>query len=273
MKSTVKLRTIIAVGAVGQILLLKFLPHRLAILPAALLSLHAVITTAVQIAHGPRNAYMEDVIAGRSTAQLPSPETGAYGSDPAAHPMVVFHFGVRFNHPLGLLSPGAREIGEHFQRCLEAVQQDAESYGLLGVTDWRSNEVGPDGTEKTNGTILQVYYFRDVVGLHRFAHSEIHRAAWDWAARTAHPHIGFFHETFCVPSGAGAYENIYVNMPPTLLGQARIRREGVGAREGEVEGDGEQELIGTLVSADTGPLSTMVRRLGYTAQEELPTTS
>ena len=269
MKSTVKLRTIIAIGALGQILLLQFLPHRIAILPAALFSLHSVITTLVQMARGPRNAYMKDVISGRATVQIPSAEDGTYGSDQSAHPMVVFHFGVRFNHPLGLCSPGAREIGEHFRKCVESVQENAEKFGLLGVTDWRGNETGPDGEEKTNCTMLQVYYFRNAAGLHSFAHSEIHRAAWDWAVRAAHPHIGFFHETFCVPHGVGAYETIYVNMPPTMLGQARIHCDAVAPREEEPACAEKRKFAGTLVSAETEPLITMVRRLGYTTPEEL----
>ena len=282
-KGTVKLPTIFAMGALGQAFLLKVLPPRLALLPVALVSLHAILTTALQLASGRYNTFMDGVVPGRSSAQLPCPRTGGHGFEAASQPVVVFHFGVRFSHPLGLLGPGGREIGDHFQKCLEAVQQNAEYYGLLGASDWRGNEVDQKGGgERTNFAILQVYYFRDAAGLHRFAHSEIHRAAWTWTIRNPHPHIGFFHETFCVPRGA--YENIYVNMPPTLFGQARVlckrssssnedRYEDWDEDSSESEqecADDEPSLIGTLVSADTERLNTMVRRLGCFSEEELP---
>lgn len=283
-KGTVKLPTIIAIGALGQVFLMKVLPPRLAILPVALVSLHAIFTTALQLANGKYNTFMDNVVPGRSSAQLPYLETGKHGFEAASQPVVVFHFGVRFSHPLGLLGPGGREIGDHFQKCLEAVQRDAELYGLLGVSDWRGNEVDEkSGGERTNFAILQVYYFRDAAGLHRFAHSAIHRAAWTWTIRNAHPHIGFFHETFCVPRGA--YENIYVNMPPTLFGQARVLckstpsssqntyenwdEDSSSERVQQNGDDDEPRFVGTLVSADTGRLKTMVRRLGYDSDEEM----
>lgn len=247
-KGTVKSRTLLATGALGQVLLLQFLPTRLAILPAALFSLHSIVTTVAQIIRGDLK---NTIIPGRSTAQLPHRESGAYGTDPAAEPIVVFHFGVRFSHPLGLLSPGGREINEHFQKCLELVQAEADSYGLLGFSDWRGADT------ETNNTILLVFYFRNVEGLHRFAHGKVHRDAWDWTVKAGHKHIGFFHETFCVPRKA--YESIYVNMPPTLFG-----RSSVMCRD---DGEGEQ-VVSTLVSAD-GLLNTMVRRLGYNSEKEL----
>lgn len=247
-KDTIKSRTLIATGALGQVLLLQFLPTRLAVLPAALFFLNSIFTTLAQFARGD---CMKETIPGRSSSQLPNRESGTYGSDPAAEPVVVFHFGVRFSHPLGLLSPGGQEISVHFDKCLDLVQKEADSYGLLGYSDWRGADT------ETNNTIMLVFYFRDVEGLHRFAQGKVHRDAWDWTVKAAHKHIGFFHETFCVPRKA--YESIYVNMPPTLFGRTSVK-----CRDG---GDGEQ-VVSTLVRAD-GPLKTMVRRLGYKSEKEL----
>ncbi|RYP72180.1 hypothetical protein DL770_008010 [Monosporascus sp. CRB-9-2] len=255
-KDGLKLRTLFVIGALGQIILLKLLPPRVAILPASLLALHSFITTVVQTAGTKHGKYPKDVVRGRSSAQLPDRETGVHGSDPAADSIVVFHVGVSFNHPLGPLAPGGKELGEQFNGVFEALERDPERYGVLGVTQWR----GAAGDAKN--TLLQVVYFRNVEGLHRFAHDAVHRAAWDFAARLGrmHGHFGFFHETFRVPRGD--YETVYLDMPPTLLGNVRVPcpDPAVG---------GPSRLVSTLVSADHPNLKTMVNRLGRTSKNEL----
>jgi hypothetical protein len=40
--------------------------------------------------------------------------------------------------------------------------------------------------------------------------------------------VGIYHETYCV--APGQYENVYVNMPPTLLGEVAPLVEAGGAR-------------------------------------------
>ena len=152
---------------------------------------------------------MTDVIPGRTSAQLPSQEDGRFGAQPAAKPVVVFHFGVRFNHPLGWLAPGALQTAKYFQACNDQVLKRADDYGMLGSSPWRATE------RSTSNTLLIVYYFRDVEGLNKFAHDPVHREAWDWIAKAGYKHIGFFHEAFCVPQKA--YESIYVNFQPLLV--------------------------------------------------------
>ncbi|RYP55686.1 hypothetical protein DL771_012427 [Monosporascus sp. 5C6A] len=255
-KNGLKLRTLVVIGAVGQIILLKLLPPRVAILPATLLVLHSFITTAVQVAGARHGKYQKAVVRGRSSAQLPDRETGAHGSDPAADSIVVFHVGVSFNHPLGPLGPGGKELGEQFKGVLDALERDPERYGVLGLTHWH----GAVGDAKN--TLLQIVYFRNLEGLHRFAHDAAHRTAWDFAARLGrmHGHFGFFHETFCVPRGS--YETLYLNMPPTLLGNVRVPCP-------DAAGKGPPRLVSTLVSADHPNLKTMVNRMGRTSKDEL----
>ncbi|RYP53998.1 hypothetical protein DL768_001148 [Monosporascus sp. mg162] len=255
-KDGFRLRTLFVIGALGQIILIKLLPTRIAILPATLLALHSFITTVAQTVRTRHGKYPKDVVRGRSSAQLPNRETGAHGSDPAADSIVVFHVGVSFNHPLGPLAPGGKELGEQVNRVLEALERDPERYGVLGVTHWRS------AAGDAKNTLLQVVYFRNVEGLHRFAHDAAHRAAWDLAARVGrmHGHFGFFHETFCVPRGD--YETVYLDMPPTLLGNVRVPcRDAVE--------EGSPRLVSTLVSADHPNLKTMVNRMGRTSKNEL----
>ncbi|KAI4867651.1 hypothetical protein F4820DRAFT_412949 [Hypoxylon rubiginosum] len=238
-------------GALGQVVLCVLLPTKLATLPAVLLALHTITSSAVQyvrVSHdGP---YIKGVIYGETTAQLPERgETGVFASmEPATRPLVVFHFGVRFHHPLGFLSPGGREITDHFFRTMEQVQAKPEHYGLLGVTRWQS------GDRDSQNTMMFVFFFKDIEGLRRFTHGKTHSDAAAWVNRTNYKHMGFFHETYCVPRGA--YETLYRNMPPTMLGEARVGFD-------RAEGDGKlgKQYIGTLLSANRAWLKTQFDRM------------
>lgn len=244
------MRTLLLFGALGQILLSSTLPYRVALAPAVLLTLYSIITTSLQAGRSPRDTYMRDVILGRTTAQLPSRETARFGSQPAAQSIVVFHLGVRFNHPLGVLAPGAKQTMDHFTACNKLVVARADQYGMLGLSPWRAGERG------SNNTLMMVYYFRDVDGLNKFAHDDIHRKAWDWIVKADHKHIGFFHEAFCVP--ARAYESVYVNFQPLLMGQTSIRCTNE---------DGDETWVRPIVDADVGPLKSQFGRMGRASKE------
>lgn len=102
------------------------------------------------------------------------------------------------------------------------------------------------------------YYFKDVESLNKFAHGDIHRKAWDWIVKAGHKHIGFFHEAFCVPPKA--YETIYVNFPPLLMGATSIKC---------VEQNGEEIWIQPVADADVGPLRSQFGRMGRGFKESL----
>lgn len=138
MKDAFALRTLLLGGAVLQLSLSATLPYRVAVAPAILLGGYVLFTTVDEVIKGPLNGYMKKVILGRTSAQLPSSETGLFGYQPAAHPIVVFHFGVRFNHPLGVLSPGAKATIDHFTACNNLVQAKSHQYGMLGLSAWRA---------------------------------------------------------------------------------------------------------------------------------------
>ena len=69
---------------------------------------------------------------------------------------------------------------------LKELEAKSEEYDFLGfescieLGDFRSN------------SLKSHYYFRNYEGLHKFAHSNIHREGWDWLNRTIkqHPHLG-----------------------------------------------------------------------------------
>ena len=104
-----------------------------------------------------------------------------------------------------------------------------------------------------------VYYFRDVEALNKFAHGDLHRKAWDWIVKAGYMHIGFFHEAFCVPRGA--YESIYVNCQPLLMGQTSVKC---------VDGDGGEEVwVRPIVDADTGALRSQFGRMGRAFKEHI----
>ncbi|KAH7165977.1 hypothetical protein EDB81DRAFT_269004 [Dactylonectria macrodidyma] len=246
-KNTFRFPTIILIGALIQIPFSATLPTRYAVLPALGLLLSSVITTITQVRNPLVSEYMRYVVPGRVTAQVPSASTaslGKFSSQPAEAPIVVFNIGSQFNHPLGLLAPGIKELGERFKALERDLIRRREELGMLGVSSWTGDE------RASNNTIMITCYFRDLESLHRFAHEPMHRDTTDWFHKMGYSHIGVFHETFCVP--AKAYETIYLNCRPLLLGRAAVKISSAGE---------DSEWANCLVDADTPVLKTQYSRL------------
>ena len=214
-KDAFKLRTLLCIGALAQALLSSFLPTLAAFTPTLCLAIYAIVLTALQTAGLAPYAPAQARVPGKSSAQLPSRRTGRFGSIPAAELFVVFHFGVRFSHPLGPLSPGGMTVMDHFTKINDSCVAKAEEWGLLGLSHWRA------GAKGSHNTLMLVYYFRDIAGLNAFAHSDIHRKGWDWMLKEGPKHIGFMHEAFVVEKGS--YESIYGNFPPVLMGAISMK--------------------------------------------------
>lgn len=257
-KDAFRIRTLCLFGAIAQIGISTLVPRPWSFVPALALVLNSVVATLVQSSLWRKNnTFIAGVIPGRATAQLPAEDSGQYGSTPAARPLVVFHFGVRFNHPLGVLAPGAKETAAHFENMIEVLNQDRQDceaagresrFGLLGASNFRGGE------RESHATLLYVLYFKDLEGLRRFADDPIHVRGWEFLRHSGHNHISAFHETFCVP--AGSYETVYVNSPPVLLGETAVR-----CHQERVGGD-EVVWMSPLVDASTPRLTTMAARLG-----------
>lgn len=115
---------------------------------------------------------------------------------------------------------------------------------------------------------MMVAYFRDVEGLHRFAHSKVHRDGWDWYFRfvreTGYRHFGLFHETFLAKRGD--WETIYDDCAPTLLGAANVRLDDGDNSHVGTEKAKEATWIRPLVSADHPALKTQAKRMGLTIE-------
>ncbi|RGP63674.1 hypothetical protein FSPOR_8460 [Fusarium sporotrichioides] len=249
LKDCFKPQVTIAIGSFIQVALCAILPFRWAIVPSAAVLLNSIITTLIQVRSTKPNEYDESIIPGRVTAQLPF-SSGIFGSKPGANSVVVFHLGIQMNHPLGLAAPGMSQVGKYFKAMMEDLESHRDEYGLLTSSSWRGDE------RSSNNTLLNIYYFRDVEGLHRFAHGDIHRKAWDYMNKTKPKHVGIFHETYSVP--ARAYENLYVNCHPVMMGRATVRTTPVDEED--------EKWMNTLVSADMPALKTQYARMSRDEQ-------
>ncbi|KAK4228623.1 hypothetical protein QBC38DRAFT_474416 [Podospora fimiseda] len=257
-KDSFTLNTLLLLGAFIQAIITLILPARYAILLPLILLLRALFFTIRDVRSLPRYLESQGVIPGRLSSQLPKPSYSSssggspFGSKPASQSLVVFHLGARFQHPLGPLSPGAKELGDIFTSLNKELLVKAKEYGCLDVSLWNGDE------RDSVTTILGVYYFRDLEGLNRFAHDEMHRKGWEWFERfkkEGNNHLGIFHETFEVRKGG--WEGIYVDMQPVLLGNGSLC-----VREEE---EGREEWVRTLVDAGKGwggSLGTQFLRMG-----------
>ncbi|KAG5984492.1 hypothetical protein E4U43_006170 [Claviceps pusilla] len=233
-------------------------PGRFALVPLATLGL-AMLTTHLidRLTPAPTSppAPMLSVVPGRATALLPRPD-GTFGSAPSNHGLVVFNLGVQFNHPQGQLCPYAKDLAEKFTLMTRELLSRRHELGLLSVTNWTGGDAQPASGAGPD-TMLMSYYFRDVESIHRFAHEEMHRAAWDWYQAVRPHHIGIFHETFVVP--AHGHESIYVNCRPLLLGAGLVKLTG------EEKADETEDWRNVLVSADHVGLKSQWQRLNRDA--------
>ena len=192
------------------------------------------------------NSYMDGVIMKKTSAVFPD-ESGKFGNKPSNQDVVVFHIGVQYNHPLGLLSPHAKTVAGYFIQMVKDLEESAEEYGFLGATNWQSNSAA------SKNEILTVCYFRNVDGLHKFAHSKYHMPPWQWWNHEIKnmPHISIFHETYHVP--AGNWESIHVNS----------KIAGIGSTVFKVaeEMTGKEVYQRPIVDASKGLLKTSAGRM------------
>jgi fumagillin biosynthesis monooxygenase len=265
-KDQITLPTVLLIGALAQALLFVFLPHYLALAPLAIFAFRKLILTTRDFP-SPAHSHMRDVIPGRTSAQFPDHRTGIFSNKPSSQSLVVFHLGVRFNHTLGFLSPGAGTAATHFRQCMETINAPANAarYGLLGSSYWRAAE------RATQNTMMVVLYFRSVDGLKKFAEDKAHREAWEWLIKEAPGHVGFYHELFCVENGG--WETVYIGMPPTLLGATGTMINSKEKEECVIEDDGrraeekQEQWVRNLVDANgVATLRSMFSRMGRGAQ-------
>lgn len=234
------------------------------LLPTTLILGYRALDTLLMTLNLKRNRYMDGVIMPKYSAQYPNNDgsfastlnatTGSQDGDPAAKPLIVFHLGARCNHPLGLLAPGYKELGDWAEKMYESLRVNPDKYGLLGMTRF----VGQ--SDASGNETLVIMYMRDYEGLHRFAHDQLHADGVRWwtGIVKAHPHLAIWHETYVVPKGC--WENIYAQSQVTGMGDTFFP---------VVDGNnGATEWARGIVDAKGGALRTGSRRLRMKHLEE-----
>lgn len=204
--------SILALGATLNILLYLAI-GRIALILAPLLLVVRFVDALLQTYGFRRNPLMDHVLAGtKLSAQYPAAD-GSFGNKAANDQVVIFTIGARCNHPLGIFAPGYKQLGDYFDAMVTKVEKNAVEFDYLGSQHWVA-----DGQRSTGNEIMTVMFFKNVDGLHKFAHAPLHREGWDWWNKTEsqHGHIGIWHEVFVAPKGH--WETIYINSQPLGLG-------------------------------------------------------
>lgn len=208
-------------GACLQCGLLAAFGKFVAVIPVAILAIR-LAETLLQVAGVLKNPRMEGVIPGSTTCFFPD-EQGSYSGSPSATPIAVLHISVRSNHPLGMLAPGFKEIGDYFSNCVKWLEEDSHARGFLGMTQWLNS-----GDRTSSNELLAIGYFRSVEDIHALAHHAVHAAAWSyWTKhRTGMPYITLTHEIFAAQPGQ--WEAIFLNSKPTCLGSTMVKTPSDG---------------------------------------------
>ncbi|KAI9739629.1 MAG: hypothetical protein M1834_006347 [Cirrosporium novae-zelandiae] len=201
-----------------------------------------------------KNIYMEGVLKGKWAPLIPN-EDGSFDREaknktPGGGEICVVHICSRVNHPLGLLAPGFKEVGKYSTKMYLDLEARAEYYGYLGSSSYISSS---DRT--TLSESLEVIYFKSREHLARFAEEAAHRDGWNWWNKHNKEgkvnHISINHEVFCIPEGK--WEAIYINFPPTLLGNTSHPIK---------DKDGKTKWANPLVDSRKGRLRTQRGRMG-----------
>lgn len=216
LRDSLNLTTWLCLGVfAGGFMFLAF-GSRVLILPAVWLGVRAV--DIFLMANGLKHkSYMNGVIPKKTATAFPD-AAGNYGNKPADSEICVFILGTRCNHPLGALAPGMAQIRAMFPNMNADLAEHREEYGFLTSTAWLSADQSQSGSE-----LMNVLYFKNVEGLHKFAAAPIHRDGWNWFNKhtKAFPHLSIWHETYQVPKGS--WESIYINSHISGINGASIK--------------------------------------------------
>lgn len=195
--------------------ILSFLPYRnIALVTPVFLVLLYRILKPIGMTYGLlHNPYMDGVITGRTVPVFADANGNREGKEAIAdREICVLIIAARSNHPLGLLAPGYKEVGDFFRAMIKDLDANKEEHGLLGASQWMSANDRAVGSE-----IMSVLYFESSEHLHNFAHGGIHAEAMIWWKNgyENYGHIGIMHEIYAVPKHS--WEGVYINYHPTGL--------------------------------------------------------
>src|SRR5690242_5887899 len=157
--------TWLSIGAIIQATAYALLPYRniVTILPVLLLLGYKLASTACVLFGLVPNPRMKDVLLGHTTPVFPD-EKGTQ-EKPADRTICAILLGVVSNHPLGMLGPAYKEIGDQFEAMWNQMSDDATKYGYLGHSSWLN---ASDNT--TSSEFMSIVYFENEDYLHDYAH-------------------------------------------------------------------------------------------------------
>ncbi|KAJ4341635.1 hypothetical protein N0V87_001650 [Didymella glomerata] len=239
--------TWLSIGAIIQAAAYTLLPYRniVTILPVILFLAYKITYTACVATGVLPNPRMKNVNLYRTGPIYPD-EKGV--QDKAADTeMCAILLGVVSNHPLGMLGPGFKRVGDEFDAMVKQMSNDATRYGYLGHSAWLN---AADST--TSSEFMTILYFQNEQYLHDYAHGPMHTETMKWWREVEKeiPHVGISHEVFACPKKS--WEGIYINYPPV----------GLGATTKEVTGpDGKKSWVNPLVKLG-GKISYSKGRMG-----------
>ena len=245
------LSTLILVGACLQSILVLVIRNKYALLPAFFILFLRSIDTFLITFKFKSNPYVKDVIKGRVTALVPNEDGQITGA--SAQKVAVLLLGAKSNHPLGFFAPEFGEVGVHLNRMNKYFDSPESPAGFLGQTSYTRND------ERGAIETTFVSYWRSIEDLHAFAHTGLHRDTWLWWEKNLKrmDAVGINHEIFLAEPGA--WENVYVNFQPTMLGATTYLKKG----DKLVGGNVADEWIHPLVDARRGKLAKSSGRLGW----------
>lgn len=150
--------TWLSFGAIIQATAYTLLPYRnlVTILPVVLFLAYKLTYTACILTGLLPNPRMSRVNPQRTTLVFPT----AKGSQetPADAPICAIILGVVSNHPLGMLGPGFREVGDRFDKMCAEMSADATKHGFLGYSSWLNA-----ADNATSSEFMSVLYFENEV--------------------------------------------------------------------------------------------------------------
>jgi hypothetical protein len=184
---------------------------RIAFLPTIFFAFVKAATFLQSIIAWKRGTYAPEVVHGYVTPVIPN-LSGEDRSD-----ITVIILSARANSPLGIFTPGFKQIGSRFQKLGVELSKNREEFDYLGGTSWIGATAGP-GKGGSGSDVMTIHYFRSPEGLYKFAQTGMHREFWNWynAKAIDMPDVSITHEFFTVP--ANNWEAIYANAAPVGLG-------------------------------------------------------
>ncbi|KAF2820609.1 hypothetical protein CC86DRAFT_374291 [Ophiobolus disseminans] len=240
-------------GALIQGIAHLLLPYRniVVVLPVILILAYKLANTALVLSGVLPNPHMADVLQYRTALAYPN-EKGTYEKSGDSSVCAIL-LGVISNHPLGMLGPGYKEVGDRFDEMVSEMSADASTHGFLGASNWVNASY-----RTTSNEFASILYFENEEYLHAYAHGSIHTKAMQWWHETAaqHKHVGIMHEVFTCPKNS--WEGVYLNYHPT----------GLGSTTKEVTGlDGKRAWMSPLVKGK-GKMAYSKGRMGRTYGEK-----